>query len=85
MPQITLFSIQEAIIKTVQTAVEAYGLKSLPGSDGNVEVLEDVKEMGKGYKVGDSIQFTAKLNACFDPEKQQVDVVDVEAIAEEAS
>jgi hypothetical protein len=61
-PQITNFAVQETIIKTVEAAVAAYGVTSLAGSDGNVEVNEDVKEMCKGYKAGDSLQFTATLN-----------------------
>ena len=34
-----------------------------------MEVKEDVAEMSKGFKVGDSLQFTATVNAAFDPEK----------------
>ena len=36
---------QEAVIKTVEAGVEAYGLKALPGSDGEIEVQEDVGDM----------------------------------------
>jgi hypothetical protein len=61
-PQITNFAVQETIIKTVEAAVAAYGVTSISGSDGNVEVNEDVTEMCKGYKEGDSLQFTATLN-----------------------
>lgn len=84
MPQIRGFAVQEGIIQTVQSAVDAYGLKALSGSNGEVEVLEDIPEMAKGYTVGDDIQFTATFNAVFDPEKVQADepadesVVDVE-------
>ncbi len=53
MPQITQFSIQEAIIKTVEAAVDVHGLKALSGSDGQVEVKEKVEDMVKGYKLGD--------------------------------
>eukprot|EP00977_Amphora_coffeiformis_P012012 scaffold2954_cov171-Amphora_coffeaeformis.AAC.14 len=67
-PQITNFAIQEAIIKTVQAAVDAFGLKALEGSDGEVEVKEDVQEMSKGYKTGESLSFTATVNAAYDPE-----------------
>jgi len=63
MPQIVQFAIQESIIKTVESAVEAYGLESLPGSDGEVTVHEDVAGMSKGYQVGDPLPFTATLNA----------------------
>jgi hypothetical protein len=38
-------------------------------SDGQVEVLEDIPEVAKGYKLGDNIQFTATFKAIFDPEK----------------
>jgi len=69
-PQITQFAVQESIIKTVEAAVEAYGLVSLSGSDGEVNVHEDVAAIAKGYKTGDSIPFTATLNAAMDPEKQ---------------
>jgi len=67
-PQITQFAIQDSIIRTVESAVDAYGLKSLSGSDGEVTVHEDVSEMSKGYKAGDSISlpFTATLNCAFD-------------------
>jgi hypothetical protein len=82
MPQIMQFSIQEAIINTVQAAVDAFGLKGLDGDDGKVEVKEDVAEMSKGFKVGNSLQFTAVVNAAYDPEKQQQP--DEEATTEEA-
>lgn len=62
-PQLTMFAVQEGLIKTCEAAVTAYGLKALPGSDGSVEVHEDVKDISKGYKVGDSIQFTATFAA----------------------
>lgn len=62
-PQITGFAVQESIIKTVQAAVDAYGLKSLSGSDGEVTVKEDVGAMAKGYQKGESLQFTATLKA----------------------
>lgn len=84
-PQITQFSLQESIIKTVEAAVEAFGLKSLPGSDGEIEVHEDVKEMCKGFKVGDSVDFTCTLNAAYDPEKKQADIVVDAEVVEEAS
>ena len=70
-PQITQFAVQEAVIQTVEGVVEAYGLKSLKGSDGEVTVHEDVTALAKAYKTGDSIAFTATLNAAYDPEKQQ--------------
>jgi hypothetical protein len=71
MPQIMQFSIQEAIINTVQAAVDAFGLKGLEGDDGKVEVKEDVAEMSKGFKIGNSLQFTALVNAAYDPDKKQ--------------
>lgn len=88
LPQIRGFAVQEGIVQTCQSVVEAYGLKSLPGSDGEVEVLENIPDIAQAYKVGDSIQFTAKFNAIFDPEKQpkteeaaEETILDVEAEA----
>jgi len=34
-----------------------------------VTINEEVQEMCKGYNVGDSLAFTATLNAIYDPEK----------------
>ncbi|VEU40673.1 unnamed protein product [Pseudo-nitzschia multistriata] len=87
MPQIRGFAVQEAIVQTCQSAVDAYGLKSVSGSDGEVEVLEDVPEMAKAYKLGDDLEFTATFNAIVDPELAPAEdssssedgVVDVEA------
>ena len=86
----TNFAVQEALIKTMEAAVGAFGLKSLPGSDGSAEVMEDVTEMCKGYKVGTPLQFTATFKATLDPEKQRVaetseeaDAIDVEVMQEE--
>jgi hypothetical protein len=57
------------LIRTVEGAVKAYGLKALPGSNGEVTINEEVKEISKGYKVGDPIDFTATFSAILDPEK----------------
>ena len=89
MPQIRGFAVEEAIVQTCQSAVDAYGLKSVSGSDGNVEILEDIPEVAKAYKLGDDLEFTAFLNAQEDPEAQQAsnsgeeEVVDVEAVSAE--
>mmetsp|Transcript_119775 Transcript_119775/g.346195 ORF Transcript_119775/g.346195 Transcript_119775/m.346195 type:complete len:205 (-) Transcript_119775:191-805(-) len=82
MPQIRGFAVQEGIVQTVQSAIDAYGLKTISGKDGEMEVLEDVAEIAKGYKVGDDIQFTATFQAIFDPEvvsAAESDAIDVEA------
>lgn len=63
------FNFLSQIYKTVEAAVEAYGLKSLPGSDGEINVQESVEEMVKGYNDG-SLTFTTLFNAVFDPEKK---------------
>jgi Bacterial trigger factor protein (TF) len=68
-PQITQFAIQESIIKKVEQMVLDYGLQSISGSDGQVQVHEDVSEMTKLYKTGTSIQFTATLRAKYDETK----------------
>jgi FKBP-type peptidyl-prolyl cis-trans isomerase (trigger factor) len=64
--QITTFAVQEAIIKTCEESLEAYGLESLPGSAGEVTVNEDIKDICKGYKVGTEIAFTASYKGKFD-------------------
>jgi hypothetical protein len=64
--QITGFAIQEAIIKTCEASLEAYGLESLPGSSGEVTVNEDIKELCKGYKMGNNVAFTATYRGKFD-------------------
>ena len=84
-PQMTNFALQEGIVKTCEAAVAAYGLLSLKGSDGSVEVHEDMKDITKGYKTGTSVQFTATFAAIFDPAKAQSDDVEEEAtVAEDA-
>eukprot|EP00527_Entomoneis_sp_CCMP2396_P007793 CAMPEP_0198144556 /NCGR_PEP_ID=MMETSP1443-20131203/16433_1 /TAXON_ID=186043 /ORGANISM="Entomoneis sp., Strain CCMP2396" /LENGTH=221 /DNA_ID=CAMNT_0043807963 /DNA_START=71 /DNA_END=736 /DNA_ORIENTATION=+ len=88
-PQITQFSVQESLIKTVRAILDGYGLKELAGDDGKVEVKEDVADMCKGYKVGGSLKFTATLNGSYDPEKQptvvesesEVETEAIEAVA----
>jgi FKBP-type peptidyl-prolyl cis-trans isomerase (trigger factor) len=88
MGQIRGFSVQEGIIRTCQAACDAFGLKSLKGKEGEVEVLEDIPEVAKDYKLGDPVQFTATFNALFDPEVSRPEtdatdaasqVIDVEA------
>jgi hypothetical protein len=69
LPQIRGFSVQEAIIQTVEAAVKAHGLKALSGSDGEVEVKENIPEVAKKYKAGDNVPFTCTFNAMFDPDK----------------
>jgi len=57
------FAIQEAIVSTVKSTVDAYGLQSLDGDAGKVEVHEDVEEIRSQYKQGDDVTFTATLMA----------------------
>lgn len=70
MPQIRGFAVEESVIRTCQSAVDAYGLKSVSGSDGQVEILEDMKEVAKSYKLGDDLEFTSFFNAYEDPAVQ---------------
>jgi hypothetical protein len=98
MGQIRGFAVQESIVRTCQSAVDAYGLKSVSGSDGEVEVLEDIPEVSRGFKLGDELEFTAFFNAQVDPEAQppvgesgdaeessssEDGVIDAEAVASE--
>lgn len=77
-PKMTMFAIQEGVIKTCESAVAAYGLKALSGEAGSVEVHEDIKEICKGYKLGDPVKFTATFKATFDPEKMAKGEIDQE-------
>jgi len=70
-PKMTGFALQESIINTVEAAVGAYGLLALEGSDGEVNVNEDIQEINKSYKLGDDVQFTATLKCEFDSTKQR--------------
>jgi len=89
MPQIRGFAVQEGLIQTVQAGAEAYGLKPISGSDGEVTILEDVATvLAKGYKLGDDIQFTCTFRATVDPEKKAAaepvasDVIEAEIVEE---
>ena len=85
----TMFAIQEAVIKTCEQSLEAYGLESLEGSAGEVTVKEDMQKISKGYKLGNDIPFTATYKGKFDAAVQSSAaesggddvVVDVEAEA----
>ena len=93
MPQIKGFAVQEGLIQTVQAAIVAYGLKPLPGSDGEATILEDVATvLAKDYKLGEDIQFTCTFRATIDPEKKAAaeavasiasDVIDAVVVEEE--
>lgn len=82
-PQMTGFAVQEALIKTCEQSLEAYGLESLAGTAGEVTVNEDIKELCKGYKVGTDVAFTATYKGKFDKEVQAAAAA-VLAAAEEA-
>merc|ERR1712232_54302 len=93
-PQITLFSIQESIIKTCESAVGAFGVKGLSGEEGDVDVKEDVQTLAKGYnykKANVDITFTATFKGTFDASKRKdsddgiIDVETVEDVEKEAS
>lgn len=84
MGQIRGFAVQESIVRTCQSAVDAYGLKSVSGSDGEVEIREDIPAVSKGYKLGDTLEFTAFFNAQVDPEAQPP-AVEESDVAEESS
>lgn len=89
MPKMVLFAIQEAVIKTCEASLEAYGLSSLEGADGEVTVNEDMQEACKGYKAGSDIEFTATYRGNFDDvamsaagivDEVMGDVVDAEVV-----
>lgn len=80
-PQMTGFAVQEALIKTCEQSLEAYGLEKLPGSAGEVTVNEDIKGLCKGYKIGTDVAFTATYKGKFDSAVQAT----AKAAAEELS
>jgi len=81
----TMFALQEGIIQTCESAVAAYGLKSVPDTDGgSVEVLEDVKDLAKGYKMGSNVAFTARFVATLDAEKRSAVVAEEEVAVVDA-
>ncbi len=55
---------------TGEASLEAYGLQSLQGSQGEVNVNEDMQEVCKGYKLGNDIPFTATYKGKFDASAQ---------------
>lgn len=83
----TQFAVQEGLIQTAQTVIGAYGLKSLSGSDGELDVKEDLQGLCKGYTIGDDIAFTGTFKAVFDPEKkipeEDETVIDAEVAVED--
>lgn len=81
---------QQLSVLLGEASLEAYGLESLPGSEGSVNVSEDIQEICKGYKLGADIPFTATYNGKFDRAAQASlkgaeeasSAEDVEAVAE---
>ena len=77
-----------------EASLEAYGLESLPGTAGEVTVIEEIADLCKGYKVGADVDFTATYRGKFDSAVHAAEetsteelspensVIDVEAVAE---
>ena len=82
-PKITMFAIQEAVIKTCEQSLEAFGLESLQGSEGEVTVNEDMQKVCKKYKIGDDIPFTATYKGKFDAAVQSAASASGESDAED--
>ena len=61
-PQLVKFCVETAINDGMIDAMESAGIQKLEGEAGNAEVLEDVSEIIKAFKVGEPISFTAKFN-----------------------
>lgn len=61
MPQVVLFSIQDALINTVKVMVEEFGLNN----GGEVTIHEDVEAIARSYKAGTNITFTASVEAAY--------------------
>ena len=62
MPQMVMFSLQEAITNALEATISSYRLETPKGSDGNIDVKEKVEDMAKSYKGGD-VEFTATFLA----------------------
>mmetsp|Transcript_18605 Transcript_18605/g.20733 ORF Transcript_18605/g.20733 Transcript_18605/m.20733 type:complete len:226 (-) Transcript_18605:136-813(-) len=85
MGQIYKFAIQEALTQSTENTIRAFSLKPLLTGDGQVEVKEELVDFSKGYKLGTNCEFTATLNAVFDPDAITPEGDDNDAITVEAT
>lgn len=66
--------------------MDLYDLKTLPGSDGEMTVHEDVEAMSKSYKTGEDLPFTATFKAAIaadshkDEDGGDEDILDEEVV-----
>ncbi|GMH75490.1 hypothetical protein TrLO_g8986 [Triparma laevis f. longispina] len=58
MPKMSTFAIQECITSSLNELLKGHDLEA---KDGKVEVVEDVQEIGKNWKEGDDVHFTAEF------------------------
>ena len=59
MAELSQFSLEEAITNTLKEVTKAYGIEAREGSAGNVDVKEDIKAIGRKWKKGQAVPFTA--------------------------
>ncbi|GMH87493.1 hypothetical protein TrST_g13287 [Triparma strigata] len=58
MPKMSTFAIQESITSSLNDLLKGHDLVA---KDGKVEVIEDVQEIGKSWKEGEDVHFTAEF------------------------
>jgi hypothetical protein len=71
MPQMTTFALQEAITNSLEVVVSAYGLKTLSGSEGNIDVKEKVEDIARGWKEGSNVLYTATFKGEVLPKEEE--------------
>jgi hypothetical protein len=76
MPQVVLFSIQDALIAAVKVVIEEFGLNN----GGEVTIHEDVEAIAKSYKAGVNITFTASVQAAYAAPRKPEESGEVDAV-----
>eukprot|EP00617_Octactis_speculum_P018381 CAMPEP_0185770506 /NCGR_PEP_ID=MMETSP1174-20130828/59510_1 /TAXON_ID=35687 /ORGANISM="Dictyocha speculum, Strain CCMP1381" /LENGTH=199 /DNA_ID=CAMNT_0028455967 /DNA_START=53 /DNA_END=652 /DNA_ORIENTATION=+ len=87
-PKLKTFCVETALNDGIMDAMESAKLTALDGEDKNAEVLEDVAELIRGYKIGTPLSFTASFSAKEyvvvetpeEPEVIDAEVVDAEVV-----
>lgn len=62
-PQLKSFCVETALNDGIMDAMESAKLTALDGENKKAEILEDVKELTKGFKIGTPLTFTATFSA----------------------
>jgi len=54
----SLLALQEAITNSLEEVISSYGVRTLSGSEGNIDVKEKVEDIARSWKSGD-VDYTA--------------------------